>query len=154
MNPYPTKKSCSTADAIAPSESRRSLDAASAAEDRKRAMRLDEREWQDRTRGSRAELAETLSRLSQTRISEATLAKWLGPDSRRQMPATLDQAWAAATGSTRIKQVGADALGGRFVGLLDLAKIGLADADLQLTSWRNRRDALRRNLLLEHGEAA
>lgn len=154
MHSYPAKPSCGRAVSSEPSDSRRSLDAASAADERKRAMRLDEREWQDRTRGSRADLADTLSRLSKTRISEATLAKWLGPDSRRQMPATLDQAWAAATGSTRIKQVGAEALGGRFVGLLDLAKIGLAEADLQLTSWRRRRDALRHDLLLEHGEAA
>ena len=154
MNPHVMRKECATSSSSEASGNGQALDASTAGRARKEAMRLDEREWQDRCHGSRAELAESLTHLSRRRISEATLTKWLSLSSDRQMPATLEQAWAAVTGSMRIKQVGAEALGGRFVTAVEVAMIGLARADLQMCAWREMRDRTRQNIRLEYADAA
>jgi len=153
MNPHVMRKECATSSSSEASGNGQALDASTAGRARKEAMRLDEREWQDRCHGSRAELAESLTHLSRRRISEATLTKWLSLRSDRQMPATLEQAWAAVTGSMRIKQVGAEALGGRFVTALELSKIALGEADLQIAEWRESHAQILRNIRLQSARA-
>ena len=71
---------------------------------RKAAMRLDEREHCDRGH-TRAELAAAMG------VSESLLTKWLAPSHRIEMPASKEALWMHCTRSKRLLKLMADQVG-------------------------------------------
>jgi len=143
------RKPCHRSESASTGETRPVFDADRVLRERCQAMRLDYEEWKQAESGSRAELADILSELSERRVTERSLEKWLSPRSNRPMPPWCESSWCTATRSTRIKNVDAGRLGGRFVGPDDVRLIELGKADLQAYAWGQRHRKMRDELGLE-----